>query len=922
MQIIHLTSAQKSAGLQRKSPNPMQRKRNSKFCAALGSMPVMLALAMLTPLFAAAQSTQPQPLVLAGGWQLQDAAKTPQSGAEVASPGFNTGGWYTATVPGTVLTTLVNNHVYPEPLYGENNRPETIPDSIARNSYWYRTLIDVPASYKGRRIWLNFDGINYSAAVWVNGVQVGAIRGAFIRGIFDITANVKPGKKAVLAVLITPQPHPGVSHEHTLRDGVGQNGGITAIDGPTFLCSLGWDWIPAIRDRDSGIWQKVFLSATGPVLLKNPLVTTDLPLPRTDSSDVAIQTTVENITDQPQWGVVEGSIENISFRKQVELAPHSKQLVSFDAKNTPALHMDHPRLWWPNGYGPQNLYHLHLDFKIARNVSDVQDLDFGVRKISYSVPGTDTLTISVNGVQVFIRGGDWGLDEAMKRIPRERLDAEIRMHQAANMNLIRNWVGQSTGEDFYELCDKYGMLVWDEFFQANAPDGPNPTDIDTYMANVRDKVLRYRNHPSIMLWCARNESDPPPEIDADLRKLLAELEPVRRYQPNSTDGAGVRSHGPYSWRAPRFFYKITDDYFKTETGSMSVPTLESIHGMMPSKDWETITDDWAEHDFTKGAQHGEKYPGILASRYGKIANLADFVRKAQLANYEAFRAMYEGRNAQLFHPATAIITWMSNPAQPSFVWQIYHYDLEPMSSLFAVMHASELVHIQFNEANGQVQVINNLPTALADAVAKVSVYNLDGTLAYQRDTPVTAAPDVATDLGAIEFPASLSAVHFIKLELKDSTGKLISSNFYWRSLPDHPDDFNDLNKLAQVTIEAKVAVQDADAKRLVTVTLHNPSTGIALMAHLHLRRQKSGERVLPVFYSDNYVSLLPNETKTITIEAALKDFNGENALLVFDGWNVTVAPASFAGVSVAPNVEADPDHSPVSGLPFQTAGLR
>ena len=871
---------------------------------------------------AMAKTAPPEPLVLGSGWQLQDAAKVPQAGEEVASAGFKSDGWYSATVPGTVLTTLVNNHVYPEPLYGENNRPEVIPESLARTSYWYRTLIDVPSSYKNHRIWLNFDGINYSAAVWVNGVQVGAIRGAFIRGIFDITGHVKPGRKAVLAVLVTPQPHPGISHEHTLRKGLGQNGGESALDGPTFLCALGWDWIPAIRDRDTGIWQKMFLSATGPVVLKDPLVTTDLPLPRIDSSDVAVQVTVENVSDRPEKGVVQGTIEDIAFDKQVELAPHSKQLVSFDAKSTPALHIEHPRLWWPNGYGAQNMYKLHLSFKLGSEISDAQDVNFGVRKISYSVPGTDTLTISVNGVEVFIRGGDWGLDEALKRIPRERLETEIRMHQLANLNMIRNWVGQSTGEDFYELCDKYGMLVWDEFFQANAPDGPDPTDIDTYMANVRDKVLRYRNHPSIVLWCARNESYPPPEIDAALRKLLAELEPTRRYQPNSTDGAGVRSHGPYYWRAPRYFYRITDDFFKTETGTMSVPTLESIEGMMPRKDWETINDDWAEHDFALGGQHGEKYPGIIAGRYGNIANLADFVRKAQMANYEAFRAMYEGRNAQLFHPATGVITWMSNPAQPSFVWQIYHYDLEPMSSFFAVMHASELQHIQFNESNSQIQVINNLPVALNDAVARVSVYNLDGTLAYQHETAVTALPDVATNLGAIEFPATVSPVHFIKLELNDSTGKPISSNFYWRSLPDHPDDFNDLNKLAPVTLEAKVSSKDAEDKRVLTVTLHNPSTGIALMTHLQLRRQKSGERVLPVFYSDNYVSLLPNETKIVTIEAALHDFNGENAMVVLDGWNVTVAPASFASVSVAPNVEAQPDHWPVTGLPFQTAGMR
>ena len=135
-----------------------------------------------------------------------------------------------------------------------------------------------------------------------------------------------------------------------------------------------------------------------------------------------------------------------------------------------------------------------LNSKRAPIVSDAQDVEFGVRKISYSVPGTDTLTVSVNGVLIFIRGGDWGLDEAMKRIPRERLDTEIRLHKLANLNLIRNWVGQSTGEDFYELCDKYGLLVWDEFFQPNPLDGPDPNDVSTYVANVRDKVLRYRNH--------------------------------------------------------------------------------------------------------------------------------------------------------------------------------------------------------------------------------------------------------------------------------------------------------------------------------------------------------------------------------------------------------------------------------------------
>ena len=868
-------------------------------------------------------------------WQMQIATDPKQTGDAISTPAFAATGWYTAAVPGTILTTLVNNKVYPEPLYGENMRPETIPESLNKQSYWYRAVLDIPASYAGRHIFLNFDGINYASAIWVNGTSVGTTRGAFSRGTFDISYNVKPGHKAVIAVLVSPQPHPGTPIEHTIKNGIGKNGGITAIDGPTFLSTIGWDWLPGVRDRDTGIWQKAYLTTTGNVRLKDPLVTTDLPLPRTDSTDIAIKATLQNITDRPQHGILKGTIgdgpDAINFNQPVTLDPNSSKLVTFDPSTTAALHVANPKLWWPNGYGPQNLYKLHLSFVENAKVSDAQDVTFGVRKISYSVPDSENLTISVNGVRVFIRGGNWGLDEGLKRIPRERLEAQIRMHALANMNLIRNWVGQSTSQDFYDLCDKYGILLWDEFFQPNPSDGPNPTDLDTYMFNVREKILRFRNHPAIAVWCARNEGFPPKEIDDRLRVLMAELEPTRRYQPSSTSGAGVRSHGPYFWREPRAFYKITDDFFKTETGSMSVPTLESIKGMMPEKDWETIGDDWAQHDFARGAQRGDKYPGIVTDRYGKIANLADFTRKAQLMNYEAFRAMYEGRNAALFHQATAIITWMSHPAQPSFVWQIYHYDLEPNSSLFAVKKAGELLHIQYNESNGNLEVINNTPTALTGATAHLAIYNLDGTTATQQDFPVTAPPDVATTLGAVTIPATASAVHFIKLTLSDSAGKPISDNLYWHAQPDHQDDLTALNDLAPVTLDAQVSQATTGDRRTVTVTLHNSGKTIALMTHLQLRHGAStaaatpgnpDARVLPAFPSDNYISLLPNESRTITIDAATSAFKGEDALVLVDGWNVSVTPATAAGVSIAPNTAAIPANSPTTGLPFQTTGLR
>ncbi len=866
----------------------------------------------------AASAGLPQPVTIGGGWQLQDAAKVPDGGAVIATEKYKPEGWHAATVPGTVLTSLVNARVYPEPMYGENNRPDKIPDSLSRTPFWYRTVVKVPKEYKDRQVWLNFEGINFSAQVWVNGQQVGTMKGAFARGIFDISPMVKAGKKMALAVLVSPQPHPGTPHEHTIRDGVGKNGGMTAIDGPTFLSTIGWDWLPAIRDRDSGIWQKVFLSASGPVVIKDPLVTTDLPLPKTDSADVAVQARLENVTDAPQKGVMKGSFGDVTFEQNVEIAAHSSQVVKFDPSTTAALHVMNPKLWWPNGYGPQNLYRLQLSFVVDGKESDSRGVGFGIRKITYSVPDSENLTISVNGVRVFVRGGNWGLDEAMKRNPRERLEAQIRLHQLANMNMIRNWVGQSTSEDFYELCDQYGMLVWDEFFQPNPLDGPDPDDFDTYMANVRDKILRFRNHPSIALWCARNEGNPPKQIDDALRTMMAELEPTRLYQANSADGRGVHSGGPYHWRTPREFY-VFDEAFKSEIGSMSVPTIESVRGMMPEKDWETINDDWAEHDFAKGAQQGDKYPGMIAARYGKVANLADFVRKAQLANYEAFRAMYEGRNAELFAPTTGIMTWMSNPAQPSFTWQIYHHDLEPNSALFAVKKAAEMVHVQMNESTGAVEVINNLPTPVVGAKVHAAIYALDGTVAWQKDFDVTAAGSVATKAGKMEWPEKLSAVHFVKLELRDSAGKMLSENFYWRAQPEHQDDLTALGDMPVVKLDAKVARRDVGGRSFFDVTLTNPGTQIALMTHVQLRRKKSGERVLPVYASDNYVSLIGGETKTITLDAAAGDLKGEDGLVVVDGWNVGLSEGSLSGGGIALNVGAQVDHWPVTGLPMISA---
>ncbi len=862
------------------------------------ALTILAACALSLPALA-----QEQTALNGSPWKLASQADVKETGAQISSPDYPGSKWYPATVPGTVLTTLVNNKVYPEPLYGENIRPSIIPDSLCRTDWWYRTTFDVPKDYAGKKIWLNFDGINYAAEVWVNGHAVGNIKGAFIRGIFNISDFVTAGKPAGLAVRISPQPTPGETTPHTIRLGTGNNYCVTPADGPTFMCTIGWDWLPTIPDRNTGIWQQVFLSATGPVVIKEPLIATDLPLPRTDSADVLIETKVQNVTDKPVKGELVASFDDVSVRQAVEIKPNSVEVVRFDPKQYPQLHVLNPKLWWPNGFGEPNLHVLHLEFKTGTEVSDAQDITFGIRKITYTNPPSDNVALTVNGVPVFAKGGNWGLDEALKRIPRERLEAQVRMHQLANYTMIRNWVGQSTSADLYDLCDKYGILLWDEFFQPSGG-APMPTDFNAYMANVRDKMVRFRNHPCIALWCARNEGNPPKDINDAIQALMSELEPARLYQPNSKDGRGVRSGGPYAWRTPQAYYDFPEEEaFKTESGSVSIPTIESIQGMMPEKDWESINDDWAEHDFTRGAQQRRPYLKNLNARYGKAVNLADFVRKGQMMNYEAFRAMYEGRQAKLFNPATGVLTWMSHPAQPSFVWQIYHYDLEPNSALFAVRKACEPVHIQLNEKEGTLQVINNLPTPLTGAKARIAIYNLDGTSPFQNEVAVTAAPSAATTLGPVQWPADLSAVYFVKLELRDSSGKLLSENFYWRGTDQ--EDLTALNQLPPVTLDVKAARRDVGDKCFLDVTVRNPGPTVALMTHLQLHRAGDQGRVLPVYYSDNYLSMAPKEEKCITIEAGKSAIKGEVPQVLIDGWNIGgVKAASSLDVKLALNKNA------------------
>ena len=859
------------------------------------------------------------------GWFKYNSACQTTEGEKLSLNGYDPKGWYTATVPGTVLTTLVDNGVYPEPTYDENNRPEKIPEDLCRKDWWYRAKVKVPESFKDKTVWLNFDGINYHAEIWVNGRITGRMTGAFKRASFDLakSGDAKAGKDISIAVRISPQPTVGVPSEHTMGTTGGPCGGVARLDGPTFGCSVGWDWMSGVRDREAGLWRKVTLSATGNAKLLDPQVVTDLPnLPKRDLATVTVNVPVRNLSEKPVKGAVKIAFDDVTVEKTVELGASETKTVAFTPAEFAALKVKNPKLWWPNGLGEPALHDLTISLALDGKASDEKTLKFGIRKYDYFAGNKPEFALAVNGVRVFMKGGNWGLDEMLKRVRRERIDHQVRLHREENFNMIRDWGGMSQSDELADACDKYGIMLWEDFWQFNSID---PVNTDFYFTHVKDTVLRFRNHAALVLWCSRNEATPPKYLDDEMRFLLKDLDPSRHYQANSGGGYGFNSGGPYDWAPPARFSRFMDDpswkkqeTFKTEIGGVSIPTIESLMTMFPARDWEGITDSWAEHNICAGG--GRKYPRFMTQRYGAIRNFPDFVRKAQLMNYETHRAIYEGRIGRMFEPMEGALLWMSIPAQPSLIWQSFTYDLDTHATYFGIKKGCEKIHAFFNESaeGGIVQAVNHDKVPFAGR-AKLTIYNLDATKVGEQTFDVSLAAVQKLKLGDVQWPANLSKVHFMKIELTDKDGKLVSDNFYWHNRACNPakadelrddnkivryDDLTDLAKLPQVTLTAKAKTAEKNGKVLVGVELTNPSQAVALMAHLQLRGAKSGARVLPTTYSDNYVSLVPGETKRIVVTCDKAQLKGEAPFVTVDGWNVTVAKSALTGPNEVASVDA------------------
>jgi exo-1,4-beta-D-glucosaminidase len=842
------------------------------------------------------------------GWKLQSSCVAKSSGDRISLPDYRADGWIDAAVPGTVLGAQVAAQIFPDPFFGMNLRKIPGMDypvgkifgylpmsdkSPYHCSWWYRTEFAAPAT-PSRATWLHFDGINYRANIWLNGKQIASsdqVAGAFRSYDFDIAGYLARTERNVLAVEVFAQT------DHDL--------------GIDFL-----DWNPAPADKSLGLWRGVSLETTGSVTVRNPAVTTHFLNDDLTEADLRLVADVANHAALPVKATVSAAIGSIHLQQQVMLAAKETRAVSFDAADFKQLRIRNPAIWWPYQYGEPHLEQLIVAVDTNGVESDARSLRFGIREVQATLNEKGFLQFRINHRDILIRGGGWNPD-LFYREPRERLRQELAYVKHMHLNTIR-LEGKLGSEEMFDLADEMGILImpgWQccDFWQHW--DKWTAKDYEIANASLYSQISRLRSHPSVFVWLNGSDETPPPQVEKDYLAVLKERDwqnPVMNSAADRTSKitgpSGVKMSGPYDYVPPEYWYLDKDHAggafsFNTETGpGAAVPGVASIRRTLPQKSWWPIDEQWNYHAASGKFAQYTHFGAAMAATYGPASSLEEYTRKAQLMAYDGERAMFEAYGANKYR-ATGVIQWMLNNAWPSFYWHLYDYYLVPGGGYFGTRKANEPLHVQYRFDDREIVVVNSTLTAYPSLRVHAKVVDLAGKERFTQDSSLNVAADgVAT---AFAVPAQ-GATSFLKLELRDAQGRMVSQNFYWVPAKTAQldwaktnyfytpalsyADMRDLASLPRTPVQG--SARRTNTRGEITVDLRNSGTSVAFFIHLRAVKAGTNEEIAPIFWSDDFISLMPGDARAVTV-SGLPDVK-EDVEIKLDGWNVE--PRVFRGM--------------------------
>lgn len=829
---------------------------------------------LATALAALGGNAQARTIELNSGWTLQ--------------------GRYKATVPSTVMGVLTANGEYAGILNGTAYK--NIDRSRFDKPWTYSTKFHLCDNDLKGHVFLQLDGISYRANIRLNGTLIAdtaSIYGTYRRHRIDMTRLAKADNTLDIELFKAKAGEPNAGYV---------------------------DWNPRPADESMGIIRPVSIVTCGDVALTSPAVTSEVNTATLDEAWLTLSAQVENIADHAVSGELRGMIDGKVFAWPVTLRAGERRLLRLSPDDIDLLHVKNPRLWWCRGMGKAELYDMRLSFVADGKTQDATSLRFGIRQVGEYFTERGDRGFTLNGKRVLVRGGGWTDDIFMRDTPESNAE---QLYKVCDMNLnavrMENIWGKS--QDIFDRCDSLGIMLlpgwtchweWEDYL--GVPDDElygcmtSDKDIRLMTQYFEDQLLWLRHHPSIICWFVGSDKLPMPELEQNYRHLLNRLDPSRplitsakKLESRLSGTAGMKMAGPYDYVGPAYWYSDKAPGgafgFNTETGiGAQVPQKESLRRMI-GKDLWPINDTWNYHCTASKSSMGKlnRLQEMVKSRYGAPSSLDDFLHKADLANYESTRAMFEAFRVNT--PAsTGIVQWMLNSARPGIYWQLYDHYGQPNAAYYSVKKGNAPLQLIYDYAIHDIMAVNG--TLRSEHVnANMRLYATDGKLLNEKDTTFIVG---SQSHGRVFSVPEVKGNAFLFLTLTNEKGDTIANNDYmlaermdeydweasdWITTPiKRYADYTSLASLEKAELQAKaIASHDGDSLR-IRIDLDNTGKTVALLVRLAMT-DRSGNLVAPAHYSDNYVTLAPGERRVITCELPRRD-SVKGLKLSADGWNM------------------------------------
>ncbi|MEM0259135.1 MAG: glycoside hydrolase family 2 protein, partial [Thermoproteota archaeon] len=697
---------------------------------------------------------------LDGSWLLKGYDKQKGEEEKAFMPEIEENRWIKANIPGVVHLDLIKNKQIPDPFFGLN---ELKVSWVEEKDWWYRKkfLVDKELlSYD--YIELVFQGLDTFATVWLNGKEIAKFSNMFHEHNINIKNYLKEGEN--LLVVKFDSPKRVLENEYNKRSvKLGAAFYPPVVYGRKAQYSFGWDWGP--RLPTSGIWRSVVIRAYNTCKIESFYFSSSLSN-SLDVVNIKVDVSLEAFKEEKVEVLVRifGFGEDQTKRETKSLTKGLNNL-TFD------FTIANPKLWWPNGYGDQNLYNLEIKVVNNSGVLDEVKKKVGIRKIEVIQEKDEegkTFYFKVNNVPIFCKGADWvPADSFLPRVSRERYDYLLSKAKEANMNMIRVWGGGVyEDESFYELCDEKGILIWQDFMFACGEYPEEEWFFDLVREEADKVVKRLRNHACIAIWCGNNENNwgykahwfgvkdkfyGETIYHKILPEVCSELDPSTLYWPSSPFGGedpNSQSEGDRHswdvWSGLKDYTEYLNDKgrFISEFGFQSLPSLKTIL-KFTSKEDRFFQSKVIEHH-NKQVGGPERLLLFLSMHFRLPSTLERFVYLTQLNQGEALKTGIEHWRRRKFKTGGALI-WQLNDCWPVASWSLIDYYNEPKASYYYVKRAFDPLNISLliNGDEVEVWVVNDFLESKSGKI-RLLLYNVEGKKISEKKIEVNVKPNSST----------------------------------------------------------------------------------------------------------------------------------------------------------------------------------